>query len=68
LLLVLLLGAVGARTARYVINGQVLGGNNEGLHGATVHLLNTVLGTTSNANGRDELAAAGASSSPRLGW
>lgn len=58
----------GARTTRYVINGRVLGGNNEGLPSVTVHLLNTVLGTTSDTNGRYELAAAGASHSPGPGW
>ncbi|MGI4884751.1 MAG: SusC/RagA family TonB-linked outer membrane protein [Janthinobacterium lividum] len=62
LLLALLLGAAGApagaQTTRYVISGRVLDGNNEGLPGATVRLLNTVLGATSDANGRYELAAA----------
>lgn len=59
-LLLLYLGLAlpaGAQNARYTIRGRVLDARSEPLPGATVRLLNTVLGASSDAEGRFELNA-----------
>ena len=58
LLLVLLAGLPAtAQTTRYTLRGQVNDASGAGLPGATLRILNTVLGTTSRADGTFELAA-----------
>ena len=56
-LVMLLSGPVAAQTTRYRLQGRVTDANGGPLPGATVRLLNTVVGTSSDAEGRFALEA-----------
>ena len=57
LLLLLLGGPAFAQNARYSLQGRVTDAGGQALPGATVRLLNTVIGATSGADGRFSLEA-----------
>ncbi|WP_234988806.1 SusC/RagA family TonB-linked outer membrane protein [Hymenobacter daecheongensis] len=56
-LLLVLSGPVIAQNMRYTLQGRVLDANGAALPGATVRVLNTVVGATSGADGRFSLEA-----------
>ncbi|SFQ71464.1 SusC/RagA family TonB-linked outer membrane protein [Hymenobacter arizonensis] len=58
LLFLLASGPASAQNTRYSLQGRVTDANGQPLPGTTVRLLNTVLGTTSGADGRFSLEAA----------
>jgi len=57
LLLTLVVGPALGQTTRYLLRGRVISAASDPLPGATVRVLNTVLGASTNAEGRFELAA-----------
>ena len=57
LVLVLLAGPLAAQTTRYVLQGRVTDASGQPLPGATVRVLDTVVGASANADGRYVLEA-----------